>query len=65
MAYHIFMICLQVCEDAGHKCVTHIDGYYVESVICFIIGLIWLGWKSKKVKQLQETPAREWTVMTN
>jgi hypothetical protein len=28
------------CEGAGGHCLTHVDGYYLESIVCFIIGRI-------------------------
>jgi PAT family acetyl-CoA transporter-like MFS transporter 1 len=55
---------VKVCEDGGGKCITHIDGYYIESIACVFIGFSWLLWKSKTVRKLQDIPAREWTVIT-
>ncbi len=37
------------------------DGYYWESLACFIIGVLWLVWKNQKVKDLQSLITAEWT----
>merc|ERR1712110_110811 len=30
-------------EELKGECVTEVEGYYVESVVCVTVGLIWLG----------------------
>merc|ERR1712037_631521 len=34
---------LEACTGSGGTCATTVDGYYVEAVICFVLGLAWLG----------------------
>ncbi|KFM71244.1 Acetyl-coenzyme A transporter 1, partial [Stegodyphus mimosarum] len=48
------------CAEAGHKCITVIDGYYIETVICFIIGLLWLRWGRSIIRRLQHLPLSAW-----
>lgn len=31
----------QMCGDAGGTCSTQLDGYYVLSIGCFIVGVVW------------------------
>ena len=28
----------EACEGAGGTCITHLDGYYLESFVCSVIG---------------------------
>lgn len=51
---------VEACSSAGGTCTTSIDGYYVESVACFLIGCLWLMWRSWKVKKLQRLSASNW-----
>lgn len=49
-----------MCSDLGGKCITNIDGYYIETVICVIIGFLWLKWKRQAVSQLQDEHPKTW-----
>ena len=52
------------CEDNGGKCATEVDGYYIESIVAVIFGLVWLilwGWRV--VNRLQNAQEREWRVV--
>lgn len=51
---------LQLCVKEGGTCVTTLDGYYVESVVCVVIGLVWWLWLGKKMKGLQEKSPAAW-----
>ena len=51
----------QACEKAGGTCATVLDGYYIESLVCVVIGILWLRTQSRRVKQLQELPQSAWT----
>ena len=54
----------KICENAGGKCMTEIEGYYVESVCCVIIGFLWLGlWGWRTIKRLQEASEADWRVV--
>ncbi|XP_018323902.1 acetyl-coenzyme A transporter 1 isoform X2 [Agrilus planipennis] len=51
-----------VCEGAGGKCRTWIDGFYVETVICILIGLAWLSWGKRKINYVQSLDERSWRI---
>lgn len=51
---------LQLCVKEGGACVTTLDGYYVESVVCVVIGLAWWLWLGKKMRRLQEQSPAAW-----
>ena len=51
-----FFFCLQDCKSC-----TILDGYYVESIACFLIGIVWLKHWSSKVRRLQELLPADWT----
>jgi len=44
----------------GGKCVTQIDGYYIETVLCTVIGFLWLFWGMKKIKYIQSLGEGAW-----
>ncbi|XP_013389260.1 acetyl-coenzyme A transporter 1 [Lingula anatina] len=50
----------KLCTDSGGKCITSLDGYYVESLVCFFIGFAWLWWQARKTKRLQGLSERDW-----
>lgn len=43
-----------------NECATTVDGYYLECIVCVIIGFIWLQWGSSKLKRLQALPPGAW-----
>jgi len=44
--------------------VTEVEGYYVESVVCVAVGLIWLGlWGWRTMNRLQNAPDAQWRVV--
>ncbi|XP_048024869.1 acetyl-coenzyme A transporter 1 [Megalobrama amblycephala] len=49
-----------LCVREGGACVTALDGYYVESVVCVLIGLCWWIFFGKKMKRLQEESPSAW-----
>lgn len=55
----------QICMDAGGACATTIDGYYIETAIGVALGFIWLLWKRKTFKHLQDLDEGAWKVSTN
>lgn len=56
---------LQLCASEGGACVTTLDGYYVESVVCVLIGLTWWVWLGKKMRRLQEESPASWRCPAN
>nr|SVE74125.1 EOG090X04K8 [Daphnia barbata] len=53
------------CTEAGGQCIVELDGFYVESLICIIIGFLWLRWGGKVIQQLQSKDQRAWKVRSN
>ncbi|CAI5694171.1 unnamed protein product [Oreochromis niloticus] len=54
-----------LCVKEGGVCVTTLDGYYVESVVCVVIGLAWWVWLGKKMRRLQEQSPAAWKCRVN
>ncbi|XP_061097641.1 acetyl-coenzyme A transporter 1-like [Conger conger] len=48
------------CVQEGGVCVTSLDGYYVESVVCVALGLCWWLWLGKKMRGLQDQSPSAW-----
>ncbi len=60
---------MQACNAAGGHCVTYLDGYYAEMVLCVVIemvlcvvfemilcvvfGVIWAWWQRNRIGMLQ------------
>ncbi|XP_078617067.1 acetyl-coenzyme A transporter 1-like [Branchiostoma floridae x Branchiostoma japonicum] len=51
----------KACETAGGTCVTWIDGYYLETAACLVIGLVWLKLRANTVKELQSKELSAWS----
>ncbi|XP_036392212.1 acetyl-coenzyme A transporter 1 [Megalops cyprinoides] len=49
-----------LCSQQGGTCVTSLDGYYVESVVCVLIGFGWWYWLGKRMKRLQDESPSAW-----
>ncbi|KAL7870363.1 hypothetical protein SRHO_G00078600 [Serrasalmus rhombeus] len=49
-----------LCVKEGGACFTTLDGYYVESMVCVVIGLCWWLFLGKKMKRLQEEGSSAW-----
>ncbi|KAM4627257.1 acetyl-coenzyme A transporter 1 isoform 1-T2 [Polymixia lowei] len=54
-----------LCVKEGGICVTSVDGYYVESVVCVLIGLAWWLWLGNKIRRLQERSPAAWRCRNN
>lgn len=50
----------ELCVKEGGTCLTVLDGYYVESVVCVVIGLLWWLLLGKKLRRLQEESPQAW-----
>ncbi|XP_049809604.1 acetyl-coenzyme A transporter 1 [Schistocerca nitens] len=53
----------QACISQGGSCETVLDGYYVESAVCVVIGFLWLLWGKKRVNYLQSRGDNAWKVV--
>ncbi|XP_030743500.1 acetyl-coenzyme A transporter 1 isoform X2 [Echinops telfairi] len=51
---------VELCKKLGGSCVTVLDGYYVESIICVLIGLGWWFFLGPKFKRLQDEGPSSW-----
>lgn len=49
------------CEQTGRRCVTSVDGYYLETAFCVMFGFMWLRWGRSAARQLQSLPHSAWT----
>ncbi|KAL0973504.1 hypothetical protein UPYG_G00204930 [Umbra pygmaea] len=49
-----------LCVKEGGVCVTTLDGYYVESVVCVVIGLLWWLWLGRRMTKLQDQSSAAW-----
>ncbi|XP_035734293.1 acetyl-coenzyme A transporter 1-like [Vespa mandarinia] len=53
----------QLCTSTnGGTCIMQLDGYYIESLLCLIIGFSWLRWGKRKVNFLQARPISAWKI---
>ncbi|KAI1883306.1 hypothetical protein AGOR_G00243840 [Albula goreensis] len=50
----------RLCAQDGGVCVTALDGYYVESVVCVLLGLSWWLWLGKRMRSLQDKSPSAW-----
>ncbi|PBC27881.1 Acetyl-coenzyme A transporter [Apis cerana cerana] len=46
-------------------CNMNFDGYYIESILCLIIGFAWLRWGRRKMDLLQTRPISAWKHKNN
>ena len=54
----------QECESGGGTCQTELDGYFVESFIAVIFGMLWLAlWGWKVIQKLQNADEKDWRVV--
>lgn len=44
-------------------CTMQLDGYYIESILCLLIGFSWLRWGQRKLDYLQARPMSAWKVI--
>ncbi|XP_046287215.1 acetyl-coenzyme A transporter 1 isoform X2 [Marmota monax] len=51
---------VELCKKLGGSCVTTLDGYYVESIICVLIGFGWWFFLGPKFKKLQDEAPSSW-----
>lgn len=48
------------CLQDGGACITDVDGYYIESILCFVLGIIWFFWQRNNLKALQNLHSNSW-----
>nr|CAG4649258.1 EOG090X04K8 [Scapholeberis mucronata]SVE93560.1 EOG090X04K8 [Scapholeberis mucronata] len=52
----------QACTDKGGQCIVELDGFYVESLVCIVIGFLWLRWGRRVIHNLQSKNESAWKV---
>ncbi|XP_060865228.1 acetyl-coenzyme A transporter 1-like [Metopolophium dirhodum] len=55
----------KVCDENYGNCLTTVDGYYVEIIICVVIGFIWYGLFRNMLKNFQTKSSSYWMVYVN
>jgi len=53
----------EICSTSGGTCSIITDGYYVEIVICVIIGFAWYAWGKPTILKLQKLSDASWRIM--
>ncbi|GFO42501.1 acetyl-CoA transporter 1-like [Plakobranchus ocellatus] len=48
------------CVQGGGQCSTTVEGYYILTVVCTILGFLWLRWRSFRLEQLGELKEKAW-----
>lgn len=55
---------ITTCKMEGGVCETQYDGYYIEAIACFLIGVSWLFlWGKATINRLQDEPESGWRVV--
>lgn len=57
-----YSVLFQHCKMNGGTCVTRIDGFYIETAICIVVGFVWLQWGRPTINRLQRLPATAWQI---
>ncbi|KAM6443103.1 acetyl-coenzyme A transporter 1 [Liasis olivaceus] len=50
----------ELCSKEGGSCVITLDGYYVESIICIVLGFAWWLFLGPRLKRLQDEKPASW-----
>jgi len=50
------------CTSGGGTCVTTLDGFYILSIVCVVIGYLWFIWAAKAMTKWQELEVTTWRV---
>lgn len=54
-----------MCRMNGGECMVIMDGYYVEIVVCLVIGFVWYGVFKNTLKRYQNKDSSQWVVRGN
>lgn len=52
-----------MCSSQGGSCNVTLDGYTIQTILCMLIGFIWIFSFRDTVARLQSLPFREWMVV--
>ncbi|XP_026327161.1 acetyl-coenzyme A transporter 1 [Hyposmocoma kahamanoa] len=53
---------IDLCESQDGSCATAIDGFYIETAICLVVGVLWLQWGRPTINRLQRLPTSAWQI---
>lgn len=53
---------IKECNAGDGQCITWLDGYYMETLICTIIGCLWMNWGRRKILDLQNRNESVWKI---
>lgn len=56
------VFCLQLCTSNEGRCNVVVDGFYIETAICLVVGFLWLQWGRPTINRLQRLPASAWQI---
>lgn len=48
------------CTSEGGTCETTVEGYYIEMVLCILLGLVWFFYAKRRARWLQSLPQSAW-----
>lgn len=48
------------CAKAGGKCLVTLDGYYIETAVCILLGIAWYLWGRREIHRIQSAPSKAW-----
>jgi len=54
---------LKFCRASEGNCRISVDGFYIECVICVLLGISWFLWKRKETRHLDSLDLKEWKVL--
>lgn len=54
-----------LCISKGGQCVTILDGFYIETLICIVIGFLWYLWGAKRIRHIQLLGENAWKLKLN
>lgn len=57
-----WFIIFQMCDISGGECKVIVDGYFVEIIICMIIGFIWFGIFKNILKNFETKDPSHWLI---
>ena len=52
----------KICQKSGGVCQPYIDAYYIETIFCTIVGLVWILSRYGTLMRLQNLPMSAWQV---
>jgi PAT family acetyl-CoA transporter-like MFS transporter 1 len=55
----------KACQEAGGQCLILQDGFFIQTAICTIIGLVWLVFFYSRLNILQNLKIQAWRVNNN